>query len=93
MCRYEDIERLRLSNGRTIMEINNAVHDEVERIYKEAWAKGISVPYFDDQDNIILANPDGSDDEVSLNLQTRKYTVLRRLAAPGKGKMAYLLNS
>jgi len=93
MCRYEDIERLRLSNGRTIMEINNAVHDEVERIYKEAWAKGVSVPYFDDQDNIILANPDGSDDEVSLNLQTRKYTVLRRLAAPGKGKMAYLLNS
>lgn len=93
MCRYEDIERLRLSNGRTVMEINNAVHDEVERIYKEAWAKGISVPYFDDQDNIILANPDGSDDEVTLNLQTRKYTILRRIAAPGKGKMAYLLNS
>lgn len=93
MYRYEDIERLRLSNGRTVMEINNAVHDEVERIYKEAWAKGISVPYFDEQDNIILANPDGSDDEVSLNLQTRKYTVLRRIAAPGKGKMAYLLNS
>ncbi len=93
MCKYEEIEGWRLSNGKTIMEINNAVHDEVERIYLEAWAKGISVPYFDEKDNIILANPDGSDDEATLDLQTRKYTIIRRVAAPGKGKMAYLLNS
>lgn len=47
MCKYEVIEGWRLSNGKTIREINNAVHDEVERIYLEAWAKGISVPYFE----------------------------------------------
>ena len=33
MCKYEEIESWRLSNGKTIREINNAVHDEVERIY------------------------------------------------------------
>ena len=47
MCKYEEIEGWRLSNGKTIRETNNAVHDEVERIYLEAWAKGISVPYFE----------------------------------------------
>ena len=40
MCKYEEIEGWRLSNGKSIREINNAVHDEVERIYLEAWAKG-----------------------------------------------------
>lgn len=92
MCRYEEIEGLRLSNGKTIREINNAVHDEVERIYLEAWAKGISVPYFEN-DKIFLANPDGSDDEVTLDFDTRKYTIVRQVAAPGKGKMGYLLRS
>ena len=72
--------------------INNAVHDEVERIYLEAWAKGISVPYFKN-DKIFLANPDGSDDEVTLDFNTRKYTIVRQVAAPGKGKMGYLLHS
>ena len=92
MCKYEEIEGWRLSNGKTIREINNAVHDEVERIYLEAWAKGISVPYFKN-DKIFLANPDGSDDEVTLDFNTRKYTIVRQVAVPGKGKMGYLLHS
>ena len=92
MCKYEEIEGWRLSNGKTVREINNAVHDEVERIYLEAWAKGISVPYFKN-DKIFLANPDGSDDEVTLDFNTRKYTIVRQVAAPGKGKMGYLLHS
>ena len=92
MCKYEEIEGWRLSNGKTIREINNAVHDEVERIYLEAWAKGISVPYFENE-KIFLANPDGSDDEATLDFNTRKYKIIRQVAAPGKGKMAYLLHS
>ncbi len=91
MCRYEEIENWHLSNGKTVMETNNAVHDEVERIYLEAWSKGVPVPYFDENGNTILANPDGSDDEADFNAATRKYTVRRRIAAPGKGKMGYLL--
>lgn len=91
MCKYEDIEHWKLSNGKTIMEINNAVHEEVERIYLEAWAKGISVPYFDGTGRTFLANPDGSDDEASLDAKRRTYTILRRVAEPGKGKMGYLL--
>ena len=92
MCKYEEIEDWRLSNGKTIREINNAVHDEVERIYLEAWAKGISVPYFEGE-KIFLANPDGSDDAVNFDVNTRKYTIIRRIAAPGKGKMGYLLRT
>ena len=29
MCKYEEIEGWRLSNGKTIREIKNAVHEEV----------------------------------------------------------------
>ena len=39
MCKYEEIEGWRLSNGKSIMEINNAIHDEVEKIYLDAWTK------------------------------------------------------
>ncbi len=91
MCKYEEIENWRLSNGKTIMEVNNAVHDEVEKIYLEAWAKGISVPYFDGKGRTFLANPDGSDDEAKLNIHNRTYTIIRRIAGPGMGKMGYLL--
>ena len=92
MCKYEEIEGWRLSNGKTIREINNAVHDEVERIYLEAWSKGISVQYFEGG-KTFLANPDGSDDEVNFDIRTRQYTIIRQVAAPGKGKMSYLLQA
>lgn len=92
MCKYEEIEGWRLSNGKTIRETNNAVHDEVERIYLEAWAKGISVPYFENGKN-YLANPDGSDVEATLDFATREYTIIKQVAAPGKEKMSYLLHA
>lgn len=92
MCKYEEIESWRLSNGKTIRETNNAVHDEVERIYLEAWAKGISVPYFENG-KTYLANPDGSDVEATLDFATREYTIIKQVAAPGKGKMSYLLHA
>lgn len=92
MCKYEEIEGWRLSNGKTIREINNAVHDEVERIYLEAWSKGISVPYFEGG-KTFLANPDGSDDEVNFDIRTKTIHHHRQVAAPGKGKMSYLLQA
>lgn len=92
MCRYENIETWRLTNGKSIREVNNAVHDEVEKIYLEAWRKGVSVPYFDEAGNTFLANPDGSDDAVDFDVNTRRYTTRKRVAAPHHGRMAYLLS-
>lgn len=91
MCRYEDIESWKLSNGKTIKEINNSVHDEVERIYLDSWAKHVSVPFFDGSGNIFLANPDGSDDAVELDEKSHRYNIIARVAEPGHGRMAYLL--
>ncbi len=91
MCKYEDIENWKLSNGKTIREINNRVHDEVEKIYLDSWAKGVPVPYFDEDGNIFLANPDGSDDAVQFERKNRKYKVIKHIAGPGQGKMAYLI--
>lgn len=33
MCEYTEIEKIKLSNGKTIKEVNEEVRKEVERIY------------------------------------------------------------
>ena len=90
MCKYSEIEKMVLPNGMTVKVVNDAVRLEVERIYQESWFQGVSVPFFDEKGNTYLANPDGSEDMVSLNRQTRTYSVIMRPAQPGQGRYAYL---
>ena len=92
MCEYAEIEKIKLSNGKTIKEVNEEVRKEVERIYLEGWAKGISIPFGDKEGNYYLANPDGSEDLVSYDINTRSYQIILRTADKGKGRYAYLLN-
>lgn len=47
MCEYVEIENIKLSNGNTVKEVNDNVRKEVENIYLEGWAKGISIPFWD----------------------------------------------
>ena len=42
--------------------------------------------------NYYLANPDGSEDLVSYDVESRSYKVLSRVAQIGQGRYAYLLN-
>lgn len=91
MCEYAEIENIRFSNGKTIKQVNEEVRKEVERIYLEGWAKGIAIPFWDNQRNIYLANPDGSEDLVEFNRKERSYRVISRVAEKGKGRYAYLL--
>jgi hypothetical protein len=92
MCEYSEIEKIRLSNGKTVKEVNEEVRHAVENIYVEGWSKGISIPFWDADGNFYLANPDGSEDRVAFNRQDRSYTVLARVAEIGQGRFAYLLN-
>lgn len=91
MCKYDEIENVELPNGKTVKEVNDEVRREVERIYLEAWLHGVSVPFFDDDGNIYLANPDGSEDKVALDRSTRTYNIIMRTAQPGHGRHAHLL--
>lgn len=91
MCTYAEIENVVLSNGKTVKQVNEDVSKEVERIYMEGWEKGISIPFWDKNGNIYLANPDGSEDLVAFNRKERSYTVLSRVAESGQGRYAYLL--
>ncbi|MBQ9203252.1 MAG: xenobiotic reductase B [Prevotella sp.] len=91
MCKYKDIELVRLPNGKTAREVNDDVRREVERIYLESWQRGVSVPFFDNEGNTYLANPDGSEDRVQLNRQTRTYHIVNRTAQPGQGRYSYLV--
>ena len=90
MCKYSEMETMLLPNGLTAKEVNEAVRREVERIYLESWLQGVSVPFFDDEGNTYLVNPDGSEDKVSLDRRTRTYNVIMHTAQPGHGKHAYL---
>ena len=92
MCKYAEIENIRLSNGKTITQVNAEVSEEVERIYLEGWTKGIAIPFRDNKGNIYLANPDGSEDLVDFNRKERSYKVISRVADKGQGRYAYLLN-
>ena len=91
MCTYKELENIELPNGKTVKEVNKAVRREVEKIYLESWQQGVSVPFFDNEGNIYLANPDGSEDRVSLDRKTRTYRVLHRTAQPGKGRYSHLI--
>ena len=91
MCTYKELENIELPNGKTVKEVNKAVRREVENIYRESWQQGVSVPFFDNEGNIYLANPDGSEDRVSLDRKTRTYRVLHRTALPGKGRYSHLI--
>ena len=39
MCEYAEIEKIKLSNGKTIKEVNEEVRKEVERIYLGRFSK------------------------------------------------------
>lgn len=90
MCKYSDIENIELQNGKTVKEVNEEVRREIERIYAESWLKGFSVPFFGDDGSIYLANPDGSEDKVILDRNTRTYNIIMRTAQPGCGRFAYI---
>lgn len=92
MCEYTEIEDIKLSYGKTTGQINQEVSKEVERIYLEGWAKGVSIPFWDNKGNFYLANPDGSEDLVEFNRKERSYKVIARVADKGQGRYAYLLN-
>ena len=92
MCEYAEIENIKLSNGKTIKQVNEEVRKEVERIYLEGLTKGIAIPYRDAKGNLYLANPDGSEDLVEFNRKERSYKVISRVSQPGQGQFAYLLN-
>ena len=92
MCTYKDIDLIVLPNGQTVSEANHAASREVERIYADSWRRGVSVPFFDNDGNTYLANPDGSEDRVALDRRSRTYRILSRTAAPGKGRYSYLIS-
>ena len=86
-------KNFKLSNGKTIAQVENEMKLGIEKLYLDAWAKGMSVPYCDENYQLHLANPDGSDDLVDFDTDTKTYTFLSRVAEPGKGRFAYLLAS
>ena len=82
-----------LTNGKTIAQVEQEMKLGIEKLYLDAWAKGVSVPYWDEDRVLHLANPDGSDDLAEFDADTKKITVISRLAEPGQGRFAYLLAS
>lgn len=84
-----------MSNGKTIDETNKTTAVITEELYTHAFEKGVSMFYRDSRVNspreFIRANPDGSEDLVTYNLEKRSYTLVKNLLPPGKGYWSYLI--
>lgn len=86
-----ELENRVLPSGKNLKDVYYNVKKRIEAIYLEGWAKGISIPFRDENRNLRLANPDGSEDLVEYNSKEKTYTIIKRVAEPGKGRYAYLL--
>ncbi len=76
----------KLTNGKTIAQVEEEMKQGIEQLYLDAWSKDVSVPYWDENRVLHLANPDGSDDLADFDPDTKKITVISRLAEPGQGR-------
>lgn len=85
----------KMPNGLTVAEINERASETTERLYKDAFSKGIAMYYQDERTTVpgqfVRANPDGSEDLVNFDRIERKYSFVKNLVSTGKGRWAYLV--
>lgn len=79
---------------KNVTELNKAMAKRTEELYKEAFSKGVALHYKDEriskEGQYVQANPDGSEQLVELEPETRSYKVIRELCPAGQGFWAYL---
>lgn len=79
---------------KTTTDINAAMAKRTEELYRDAFAKGVSLHYSDERvdkkGQYVQANPDGSEQLVEMIAGTRNFKVIRELCPAGKGYWAYL---
>ena len=86
-----------MPEGRSIKQTNERSAKTVENLHREAFAKGLPMFYRDERCNkdnkeFIRANPDGSEDLVEYDFDSRSYTFVRHLLPEGKGYWSYILD-
>jgi hypothetical protein len=79
---------------KTIEKKDQAAVKRTEELYRTAFSKGVPLHYQDERTNasneFIQANPDGSEQLVQIDPESRKFTEIRNLLPAGKGHWAYL---
>lgn len=84
-----------LSSGRTVTETEAEVQKITDKLYTDAFSKGIPMFYKDDRSKdltqFIRANPDGSEDLVNFDASKGEYTLIKNLVSSGAGYWSYLL--
>jgi hypothetical protein len=84
-----------LPSGISIKELEKKSRSKIEEIYMDAFSKGLPRYYEDERcaggEYVIRAMPDGSEDLINFDWETRNEVLVRHLLPPGQGKFAYLL--
>ncbi|MCF0055366.1 hypothetical protein [Dyadobacter sp. CY356] len=84
-----------LPNGLSLQQTNERAAEVITNLHREAFSKGIPMYYRDARatppKEFIRANPDGSEDLVSLHLSTADYTLIKHLVPKGEGSWAFVL--
>lgn len=84
-----------LPNGLSLQQTDDRSAEVITTLHREAFSKGVPMYYQDARaappKEFIRANPDGSEDLVSLDLSTADYTLIKHLLPKGEGSWAFVL--
>ena len=84
-----------LPNGLSLQQTNDKAAEVIINLHREAFSKGLPMYYRDARatppKEFIRANPDGSEDLVSLDLSTADYTLIKHLVSKGRGSWAFVI--
>ncbi len=83
-----------LPNGLTVSATEKAMKETTEKLYTDAFNKGIPMYYQDgrtSESQFIRANPDGSEDLVEFDMKEDNYKFVKQAEPVGRGQWAYLV--
>ncbi|GLU54937.1 hypothetical protein [Dyadobacter frigoris] len=83
-----------LPNGLSSQQTNDRAAKVITNLHREAFSKGVPMYYRDARatppKEFIRANPNGSEDLVSLDISTAEYTLIKHLVPKGEGSWAFV---
>jgi hypothetical protein len=84
-----------LPNGLSLQQTDDRAAEVITNLHREAFTRGVPMYYRDARatppKEFIRANPDGSEDLVSLDLLTADYTLIKHLVPKGRGSWAFVV--
>lgn len=85
------------ASGLNRLQVEEEAKRIADKLYTDAFRMGIPMFYKDDRiedvKQFIRANPDGSEDLVTMDPLDKKFSLIKKLASAGQGRWSYLISA